>query len=37
LGDEIDLPNYMKLKNVESLDGIPRTFEDSNEDDAYIN
>jgi hypothetical protein len=35
LGDEIDLQNHMKF-NIESIRGIPRIFEDSNVDDAYV-
>jgi hypothetical protein len=35
LRGDIETFNYSKL-NVESLDGIPRIFEDGDEDDAYI-
>jgi hypothetical protein len=35
LRDDIETFNYTKL-NVEPLDGIPRTVEDSEEEDAYI-
>jgi hypothetical protein len=35
LGDEIDLQNLMKF-NIESVNGIPRLFEDSDADDTYV-
>jgi hypothetical protein len=35
LEDDIETVNYAKL-NVETLDRIPKTVEDSEEEDAYI-
>jgi hypothetical protein len=35
LGDRIDIQNHIKL-NIESVDGEPRLFEDSDVDDVYV-
>jgi hypothetical protein len=35
MGDDIDLQNHLKF-NVEPVHGQPRLFEDSDEDDAYV-
>jgi hypothetical protein len=34
-GDEIDLQNHMEF-NIEPVHGIPRIFEDSDVDNAYM-
>jgi hypothetical protein len=34
-GDKIDLQNHMKF-NIQPLHKIPRLFEDSNENDVYV-